>query len=78
MTLDKEASNLSIPSKTFDILSIGNPILGICELNSGLAEVIQSNECGIISDGQDLKALARQILELEEITTYKRGLKKIV
>jgi len=65
VTLDKEASNLSIPSKTFNILSVGNPILGICELNSGLAEVISENNCGIVTDGQNLEVLAEQIKKLE-------------
>ena len=65
MTLDADASNLSIPSKTFNILSVGNPVLGICELDSGLAEIITENNCGIVSDGHDLKSLARQIKELE-------------
>lgn len=65
VTLDKGASNISIPSKTFNILSVGNPILGICELNSGLAEVISENDCGIATDGQDLETLADWIIELE-------------
>ena len=75
VTLDKEASNLSIPSKTFNILSVGNPILGICESDSGLAEVIQKHNCGIISDGHDLKQLARQIIELEADQDLQKKLK---
>ena len=75
VTLDKEASNLSIPSKTFNILSVGNPVLGICELDSGLAEVITENDCGIISDGQDLENLAQQIRELEANKALQENLK---
>lgn len=75
VTLDKEASNLSIPSKTFNILSVGNPVLGICESDSGLAEVIQKHNCGIISDGHDLKQLARQIIELEADQDLQKKLK---
>ena len=75
VTLDKEASNLSIPSKTFNILSVGNPVLGVCELDSGLAEVITENNCGIISDGQDLKTLARRIIKLESNHELQKQLK---
>ena len=74
VTLDAEASNLSIPSKTFNILSVGNPVLGICELDSGLAEVITENNCGIVSDGQNLKSLANQIKELEASEELQRSL----
>ena len=74
VTLDAEASNLSIPSKTFNILSVGNPVLGICELDSGLAEVITENNCGIVSDGQDLESLASQIKVLEASEELQRSL----
>jgi glycosyltransferase involved in cell wall biosynthesis len=66
VTLDSQASDLSIPSKTFNILSIGNPVLGICSQNSGLAELIKGNKCGLISDGLDIEALARKLKFLEE------------
>ena len=75
VTLDAEASNLSIPSKTFNILSVGNPVLGICELDSGLAEVITENNCGIVSNGHDLKSLARQIIKIEASHDLQRTLK---
>ena len=44
---------------------VGNPILGICKLDSGLAEIIIENNCGIISEGHDLEYLAEQIRELQ-------------
>ena len=66
VTLDSQASDLSIPSKTFNILSVGNPVLGICSKQSGLAELIEQNECGIISTGNDLKELSAEIIRLSE------------
>lgn len=80
VTLDSEASDLSIPSKTFNILSIGNPVLGICSQNSGLAELIEGNKCGLISDGLDIEELSKKIRLLEEnrdelITLKKNSLK---
>ncbi|WP_180957909.1 glycosyltransferase family 4 protein [Psychroflexus sp. MES1-P1E] len=64
VTLDDAASNLSIPSKTFNILSVGNPILGICSSNSALAQLIMSNNCGLVSSGNDIKELSDQIIQL--------------
>lgn len=65
VTLDAEASDLSIPSKTFNILSIGNPILGICSSSSGLAELIQVHNCGIVSDGDDTDDVVDHIVRLQ-------------
>ncbi|MFT6908563.1 MAG: glycosyltransferase involved in cell wall biosynthesis [Patiriisocius sp.] len=65
VTLDSIASDLSIPSKTFNILSIGNPVLGICSEYSGLAELIKTYDCGFISDGKDMRALADKLRFLE-------------
>lgn len=76
VTLDKEAGNLSIPSKTFNILSIGHPILGICDKNSDLAKLIEDNNCGFVSDGKDIKALASEIIKLKKDTTRLKKIKE--
>ena len=46
VTLGDEAMNLSIPSKTFNILSVSKPILAICNSKSALAKLINVNKCG--------------------------------
>lgn len=65
VTLDAEASDLSIPSKTFNILSIGNPILGICSKSSGLADLLEKYNCGIVSAGDDLDYVVENIIKLQ-------------
>jgi glycosyltransferase involved in cell wall biosynthesis len=65
VTLDEQASDLSIPSKTFNILTVGNPVLGICSSKSSLAELIKMHECGIVNSGESLENLANEIAELE-------------
>lgn len=66
VTLDEQASELSIPSKTFNILSVGNPILGICSENSSLADLIGSYNCGIINNGRDIHQLVRDINSIQK------------
>lgn len=46
VTLGKEAIDLSIPSKTFNILSVGKPIISICAKEAALAHLVQENKCG--------------------------------
>lgn len=64
VTLDEQAGDLSIPSKTFNILSIGNPVLGICSTQSGLAELIYENHCGVVADPAGMNELAETLVSL--------------
>lgn len=66
VTLDKAASDLSIPSKTFNILTIGNPILGICSEDSALAELLREHNCGVLSNGADMGNIASEIIKHQE------------
>ncbi len=44
------ASNLSIPSKIFDILALGKPIIALCHEHSDLFEIIEKYEIGFNID----------------------------
>lgn len=46
VTLGKEATDISIPSKTFNLFSVAKPILAICNKEAALADLIQKNKCG--------------------------------
>jgi hypothetical protein len=46
VTLGKEASDISIPSKTFNLFSVAKPILAICDKEAALAGLIGRNKCG--------------------------------
>lgn len=75
VTLDEQASDLSIPSKTFNILSIGNPIFGICSKNSALAKLILKNNCGIVASTSEMEIAAEQIKTLQASETLLISLK---
>lgn len=76
VTLDKEASNLSIPSKTFNIMTVGNPILAICEGKSALGELIKERECGFVTDGHDISKAVRFIQQVRESASLHATLSK--
>lgn len=64
VTLDKDASNLSIPSKTFDFLSVGVPILGISDSNSDLSKFIKVHEIGSSFGHEELPDIINYINRL--------------
>lgn len=64
VTLGKEASLLSVPSKTFNIMSVGTPILGIASPKSELAQLIKTYEVGGIFDINQQNEIKEFILQL--------------
>ena len=46
VTLGNEAADLSIPSKTYNLMSVGVPILCIANKSSALSKLIESNSMG--------------------------------
>jgi glycosyltransferase involved in cell wall biosynthesis len=66
VTLGKEAAELSIPSKTFNLMSVGVPILGISPSSSALAELIQSEKIGFNFESVKVEKVLESILELYE------------
>ena len=46
VTIGNEAADLSIPSKTYNLMSVGVPILCIANKSSALSKLIESNEIG--------------------------------
>lgn len=47
VTLDSEASQLSVPSKTYNIMSVAKPILAVASEDSELANLIKHYDIGI-------------------------------
>jgi len=64
VTLGNEASLLSVPSKTFNIMSVGTPLLCIASQKSELAQLVNSNKVGKIFDANQLREINDFILEL--------------
>lgn len=46
VTLESDAGDLSVPSKTFNLMSAGKPILSISKNSSELAQIVNANKIG--------------------------------
>lgn len=55
---------VSMPSRTYNILAAGKPILALTEENSELARVVEEDEIGWIVRPGDLEALLQTVLEI--------------
>jgi len=52
------------PSKLLSACAAGKPVLAICDNDSELASVVQTNQCGIVIEPSDREAIARAVEEL--------------
>ncbi len=64
VTLNRDSSKTSLPSKTFNIMASGRPILAITPPDSEIAQLVQEADCGLNSPPQQPKLLAETILKL--------------
>jgi colanic acid biosynthesis glycosyl transferase WcaI len=65
VTLNQNSSQFSLPSKTFNIMASGRPIIAVTPGESELAELIHCAKCGLIVSPEKPVELARAILELK-------------
>jgi len=66
VTLEINATDLSVPSKTFDLMSAGKPILTIAGNDSELAAIIATNHIGQnFDENTSIKQIAAYILKLK-------------
>ena len=66
VTLEINATDLSVPSKTFDLMSAGKPILSIASNDSELAAIIATNHIGQnFDENTSIKQMAAYILKLK-------------
>ena len=63
--LDKEKSQLSVPSKLYTFMAAGRPILGLADPDSEVAILLREKECGLAvpPDGEAAVAEAVRMLE---------------
>ena len=64
VTLDTDAANLSIPSKTFNLFSSGRPIMAICSSNSSLSILLNETNSGRSFNESQLDGMYSFILDL--------------
>jgi glycosyltransferase involved in cell wall biosynthesis len=66
VTLEINATDLSVPSKTFDLMSAGKPILSIAGNDSELAAIITTNHIGQnFDENTSIKQMAAYTLKLK-------------
>lgn len=73
VSLGHEASSLSLPSKTFNLMSVGVPILGIADADSELVRIINKYEIGECFKENALDDMIGFVNKMiEDKTLYKR------
>ncbi|MDC0298105.1 glycosyltransferase family 4 protein [Akkermansiaceae bacterium] len=66
ITLEKDAASLSVPSKTFNLLAVGAPLLCLCSGESELARLVEQYNNGAIFDPENLEETAKFIKVLAQ------------
>lgn len=65
ITLDSKASDLSVPSKIYNLMSAGKPVMGISSESSELAKLIKENDIGKNFDKVDIDEMKSFIISLK-------------
>jgi colanic acid biosynthesis glycosyl transferase WcaI len=64
VSLVKKMKGVSMPSRTYNILAVGKPILALTEENSEVARVVLEDEIGWVVPPDDVQRLEKTILEI--------------
>lgn len=70
--LDKEKSQLSVPSKLYNFMAAGRPILGLAIADSEVARIIGDTKCGLCIPPDDPVAIAAAIRTLRASPSERR------
>jgi glycosyltransferase involved in cell wall biosynthesis len=76
VTLGGGAATLSVPSKTFNLLSAGVPLLGIAGEASELASLVTRYRAGKCFNKTDIKAMIEYIKLVKSDEDYRKGLQQ--
>ena len=66
--LDERTPNISVPSKTYNIMAAGSPIMVIASLKSELSKLVERHRNGKAFGKSDLRGMREFILELKNDT----------
>jgi len=76
VTISNEAGQLSVPSKTFNLMSCGKPIMAIAPLSSELAQLLytfKNGECFDLSQIEQMKELIlTMVVDKSNVAQYKK------
>jgi glycosyltransferase involved in cell wall biosynthesis len=76
VTLGKEASAFSVPSKTFSLLSVGAPLLCIADAQSELASLVDHYQAGKCFHTEELEKIISFIHSVKSDKNYHAALKQ--
>lgn len=62
--LDREKSQMSVPSKLYNFLAAGRPVLGLAPEGSEVAALIRDTDCGAVAPPDDVAAIRDAVLRL--------------
>lgn len=72
VTVGNEASDLSIPSKTYNLMSVGTPILCVAPKEATLARLVEAEKIGRVFEPQELYEIVKFINDcIKTPTDYK-------
>lgn len=66
VALDPDKSESSVPSKLYNIMATGRPVLGLVNPNSETASIIKNADCGVVADPRDKMSVLKAITKLKE------------
>ena len=69
--LDKEKSQLSVPSKMCNYMSMGRTILGLADSSSEVAKIIAEADCGVCVSPDNVGKIVETIMALKESKGYR-------
>lgn len=70
VTLTDDAACVSVPSKTYNILSVGCPILCVAPARSEIGRLVETEQCGACYDKSQVEDMAIFILRLKADKDY--------
>lgn len=74
ITLNDDTASLSVPSKTYNLLAVGAPLLCIAPKTSELNNLVSEYNNGRCFDKEAIKEMTEYILEVNNNPTLKKGL----
>ncbi|MGZ5514662.1 MAG: glycosyltransferase family 4 protein [Candidatus Aminicenantales bacterium] len=72
--LDRDKSELSVPSKLYTFMAAGRPILGLASPDSEVAVLLRRNDCGLAASPDDPAAIAAAVRTLKGAPERRRAL----
>lgn len=69
ITLDKGSEGLSVPSKTHYYMAAGSALIGLCDNDSEVAQIIDRHKCGILVSPGDIDTFVSEVLSLSKDKT---------